>query len=185
MTRDVINFGLRLMLVCALAAAGLSLTYGAVKSNIEKMEAEEREEGARKVLEPAGLEAEEDSDTLAALKDDYPDLERVFRGIKEDGDTGGYAFLVKSKGYNPMTLAVGIDLDGKIIGVSVVKQEETPGLGSVVAENEEYLEQYGGKGPDRIELGGGEVDAWTGATFTSTGINKGVNLALDIFEALP
>jgi electron transport complex protein RnfG len=183
MIRDILDLALRLMLVCAVAAAGLGLTYGAVKSNIAKMEREEREEGARKVLEPAGLVAEEDAELLSWLQGDFPDLQGVFRGKDGSGGTGGYAFVVKSKGYNFMTLAVGVDSQGKIIGVATVKQEETPGLGSVPAQSEEYLSKYKGLGPEPPALKK-DVDAWNGATFTSSGINKGVQMALEAFREL-
>ena len=183
MIRDILDLALRLMLVCAVAAAGLGLTYGAVKSNIAKMEREEREEGARKVLEPAGLVAEEDAELLSRLQGDFPDIQGVFRGKDGSGGTGGYAFVVKSKGYNFMTLAVGVDSQGKIIGVATVKQEETPGLGSVPAQSEEYLSKYKGLGPEPPVLKK-DVDAWNGATFTSSGINKGVQMALEAFREL-
>ncbi len=183
MIREVLNLALRLMLVCAVAAAGLGLTYGAVRSNIQKMEREEREQGAREVLEPAGLRAEEDQALLESLRGDFPDLQGVFLGKDGAGQTGGYAFIVKSKGYNFMVLAVGVDMEGKVIRVRVVKQEETPGLGSVPAQSEEYLDKYAGTGPQPPVLKK-DVDAWSGATFTSAGINRGVGTALEIFGEL-
>lgn len=185
---DILNFGLRLMLVCAVAAAGLGLTYGAVRSNIDRMEQEEKEEGARKVLEAAGLEAFEDGELLEIVKGGSESLEEnmisVFRGKEnESGSTDGYAFVLKAKGYNFMTIAVGVDKGGKVIAVTVVKQEETPGIGSAPAESESYLAGYEGLGPGPLRLGE-EVDAWTGATFTSNGILNGVNLALEAFEVI-
>lgn len=184
---DILNFSLRLMLVCAVAAAGLGLTYGAVKSNIEKMEQEEKEEGARKVLEAAGLTAVEDTGLLETLRghsEDFSDnMISVFRGENAAGFTAGYAFVLKTKGYNFMTLAVGVDAGGEVIGVSVVKHEETPGLGSAPVESEEYLGEFEGMGPDALRLGV-DVDAWTGATFTSRGILNGVNLALEAFKVI-
>jgi electron transport complex protein RnfG len=191
MMRDILNFSLRLMLVCAIAAAGLGLTYGAVKSNIAKMDKQEREDGARDVLAPAGLTAVEvtpDNQAqygidLDSLKGQFPDLQGVFVGLDESGQPAGYAFVLQTKGYNFMTMAVGIDSQGKIISVKVIKQEETPGIGSTVADSEEYLSQYQGRGPDPLKLGEG-VDARTGATFTSNGINNGVNLALEAYSAM-
>lgn len=187
MTRDIINFGLRLMLVGALAAAGLGLTYGAVKENIAETEMKERVEGASKVLEAAGLSAVEDIDLLSrvqGISEDFADsMIAVFRGEDASGSLGGYAFVFEAKGYNFMTLAVGMGLDGKVIAVDVVKQEETPGIGSVPTENDDYLAQYQGMGPGALKLKV-DVDAWTGATFTSNGICNGVNMALEAFEAL-
>ncbi len=184
---DLINFSLRLLLVCALAAAGLSITYGATKENIAKMEVEEREEGARNVLEPAGLTPVEDAGLVDEVKGVSDDLAEntiaVFKGEDASGNVGGYAFVLKAKGYNFMTIAVGVDLDGKVIAVDVVKHDETPGIGSKPVDDEEYLSKYIGFGPDELKLKL-DVDAYTGATFTSKGILSGVNLALEAFRAV-
>ncbi len=127
---DILNFGLRLMLVCAIAAAGLGLTYGAVKNNIAKMEQEEKEEGARKVLEAAGLTAVEDAELLAIVQGGSEDLEEnmisVFRGENASGRTDGYAFVLKAKGYNFMTMAVGVDRKGKVTGVTWSSRKRRP-----------------------------------------------------------
>jgi RnfABCDGE-type electron transport complex G subunit len=184
---DILNFSLRLLLVCALAAAGLGITYSAAKDNIAKMEKQEKEDGAIAVLEPLGLSPVDDPELLAEVKAASDDLNSgmyaVFRGEDASGRTGGYAFVLKAKGYNFMTMAVGIDKKGKIIAVDVVTQEETPGIGSVPAESEEYLAQYEGLGPDPLRLNV-DVDAKTGATFTSKGIMNGVNLALEAFNVI-
>lgn len=187
MTHDILNFSLRLLLVCSLAAAGLGITYGAAKNNIAKMELKEREDGARLVLEPRNLTAVEDADLLSKVQGASGNLNdnmiAVFRGEDASGNTGGYAFVLKAKGYNFMNIAVGVDQDGKVIAVNVTTNEETPGIGSVPAESQEYLDKYQGLGPDPLKLKV-DVDAWTGATFTSKGILNGVNLALEAFNVV-
>ena len=103
--------------------------------------------------------------------------------LGEAGETIGYAFVLKSKGYNFITMAVGVDSRGKVTGIKVVTNEETPGLGAVAAENPRFLGQFEGMGPDPLTLGE-NVDGVSSATYTSRGITNGVNMALDVWRYL-
>ncbi len=183
MMRHILNLGLRLFVVCAVAAACLGLTYTLVKERIAEQEQKRKAEAADTVLASLQAEAEEDLDLTASLQADYPDLISVFVGKGAAGDTVGHAFVLKSKGYNFITMAVGVSAEGKVTGIKVVTNEETPGLGSVAAESEQFLGQYPGKGPDPLTLRV-DVDAYSGATFTSRGINNGVNMALEMWKRL-
>lgn len=183
MMRHILNLGLRLFLVCAVAAAGLGLTYTLVKDRIAQEEAERRAKAAEAVLSSIPAQPEESEELMALLQPDFPDLITVFEGVDEAGQRAGYAFVLKSKGYNFITMAVGVDRDGKVTGIKAVTNEETPGLGSVALDSPEYLSKFQGKGPERLTLKV-DVDAWTGATFTSKGITNGVNLALDMWRRL-
>jgi electron transport complex protein RnfG len=73
-----------------------------------------------------------------------------------------------------------IDLEtGKIAGVRVTQQKETPGVGSRATEPS-YLSQYKKFSIDqsiKLKSEGGEVDALSGATHTSTAIADAVNKA--------
>jgi Na+-translocating ferredoxin:NAD+ oxidoreductase subunit G len=183
MTRLILNLGLRLTIVCLVAAVGLGFTYSLVEQRIAEQERKQREEAGQKVLSSIGAIPEEDPELLASLQSVFPDLKGVFDGMDEAGVIIGYAFVVKSKGYNFITMAVGVDADGAVTGIEVVTNEETPGLGSVVAEDPGFLGEFNGKGPEPLMLGV-DVDAVSGATFTSKGIADGVNLALEIWEYL-
>ncbi|MBC7248513.1 MAG: FMN-binding protein [Actinobacteria bacterium] len=183
MTRHILNLGLRLFLVCAVAAVGLGLTYTLVKDRIAEQEQKRKAEAADAVLASLQAKAEEDLELTASLQGDFPDLIGVFEGKGPGGDVVGHAFVLKSKGYNFITMAVGVSAEGKVTGIEVVTNEETPGLGAVAAESEQFLGQYQGKGPDPLTLRV-DVDAYSGATFTSKGINNGVNMALEMWKKL-
>jgi electron transport complex protein RnfG len=183
MLRHVLNLGLRLTLVCLVAALGLGLTYSEVKDRIAEMEREEREEAGREVLASLEAEPHEEPELLASLQGDFPDLVSVFLGVKPDGEQVGYAFVVKTKGYNQLVTAVGVDLDGRVSGVEVVKNEETPGIGGAAVESGDFMGQFEGKGPENLQLGV-DVDAYSGATMTSKGITAAVNLALEIWRKI-
>lgn len=181
--RQILDLGLRLMLVCALAAIGLGLTYTVVEERIAEMEQQEREEAGVEVLASLGAEPREDQQLFASLQETYPDLLGMFEGVDEDGKLLGYAFIVESKGYSRMTVAVGVDSECRVAGIEVVKNEETPSIGGKAIESDEFVGQFMEKGPGRLVLGV-DVDAFSGATLTSRGITDAVNLALDICAEL-
>ena len=96
----------------------------------------------------------------------------------------GYAFEVTPSGFdNTITMMVGVDYDGNVLGISVVSHTETAGLGAVAAAatsaGEAFRAQFEGKsGNVFVTKDGGEIDAITGATITSRAICVGVNAAL-------
>lgn len=183
MMKSVLNLGLRLTLVCLVAAIGLGFTYSVVKDRIAEQELKRRAEAAGVVLAPIDARPEENPELTAELQGDYSDLIGVFEGLGGGGETIGYAFVVKSKGYNFLTMAVGVDAEGKVTGIKVITNEETPGLGKPAAENPDFLGRFTGKGPDPLVLKK-DIDGVTSATFTSRGITNGVNMALEIWRSL-
>ncbi|MBC7230989.1 MAG: FMN-binding protein [Actinobacteria bacterium] len=183
MTRTILNLGLRLLVVCLVAAVGLGLTYTLVKNRIEEQDRKRRAEAAEAVLSAIEARPQEDLELTASLQERFADLIGVFEGLDASGDVIGYAFVLKSKGYNFITMAVGVDAEGKVTGIDIVTNEETPGLGAVAAEKPEFLGQFKGKGPEKLTLKV-DVDAVSSATYTSRGITNGVNMALEVWKHL-
>jgi electron transport complex protein RnfG len=181
--RKILDLSLRLFMVCALAALALGFVDALVKNRIEEQERKRKATAAERVLEPVGAVPEESPELTEYLRDSFPDLIGVFRGVGEGGATAGYAFVLKSKGYNFITMAVGVDLEGRVLGLDFITNEETPGLGAKALEDEGYLSQFEGKGPERLTLKV-DVDAYTSATYTSKGVTNGVNMALDMWREI-
>jgi H+/Na+-translocating ferredoxin:NAD+ oxidoreductase subunit G len=183
MMKSILNLGSRLMLVCLVAAIGLGFTYSLVEKNIAEQELRKRAEAATVVLAPIGATPQESPELTAELQGEFPDLISVFEGVDEDGNVIGHAFVLKSKGYNFITMAVGVDAEGKVTGIEVVTNEETPGLGGPAAENPDFLGQFTGQGPEALVLNE-DIDGVTSATYTSRGITNGVNMALEMWQSL-
>ncbi len=181
--KKLVDLSLRLFLVCAIAALALGFVDALVKDRIEAQERKRKASAADRVLAPLGAVGEESPDLAGMLQDSFPDLISVFRGKGKGGETVGYAFVLKSKGYNFIVMAVGVDREGKVVGLDFIRNEETPGLGSKVLEDEEYISQFLGKGPERLTLRV-DVDAYTSATYTSKGVTSGVNMALDMWRTI-
>ena len=80
-------------------------------------------------------------------------------------------------------MMVGVDFEGKVLGIDIIKHTETAGLGAVAdAETpagQNFRGQFvGASGSVAVTKDGGTMDSITGATITSRAICDGVNAAL-------
>ena len=99
------------------------------------------------------------------------------------GSVIGYALkIVASGSQGNIEMMVGVDAEGAVTGVSIVKNSETSGIGSKVMSNENgVLDQFIGKSAaDGALTVGKNVDAISGATVSSRGVTTGVNAALAV-----
>lgn len=103
---------------------------------------------------------------------------------------GSLAFEIVTDGYSKkgIDLVVAMDSNGTVKGVSVVSLGETPGLGTKV-RNDSFLSQFKGK-IDIVEIvknapaKDSEVQGVTGATYSSKGVAKAVNIAIETYKQL-
>jgi len=88
--------------------------------------------------------------------------------VKRDGSTVGYAAPGTASGYGgPLTLAVGTSPEGRIRSLAILEYRDTPDL---MRGATTLLSSLLDKGPgDAFEIGR-DVDAVTGATFSSRGL---------------
>ncbi len=110
--------------------------------------------------------------------------------VRENGKILGYALLFSGRGFwAPIKGVIGIQIDKRTItGLAFYEQNETPGLGAEIIKKP-FREQFFGKKisltgkPINIkysgsQLGPSDVHAVTGATQTSTRLEKMINEAL-------
>ena len=140
--------------------------------------------------------------TLAGLKEvsaaqEFAEVipETLWRALDSSGNYRGIVFRVFPQGYGgPIPITVGLDLDGKIIGVRIASaaegMKETPGLGAKITDKE-FIDQFIGKMAPEVPIkkDGGEIDAITAATISSravcVGIKKGIEKYMDYLAAGP
>lgn len=181
MMGKVLRLGLILAAFCAIAAFGLSYTYGKTWGLIEKQIVENRLKAARKVL-PAvqgneGL-TELAKESVDAVRGKVEILDRVFTGSDPQGNPAGYAIQLLPRGYGgPITLMVGVAPDGTVIDTAVVEHKETPGLGTEI-ENPAWKKQFAGKSVGSALTINKDVDSISGATVSSKAMLRGVKGAL-------
>jgi len=93
-----------------------------------------------------------------------------------EGKMLGYGFIMSFRGmWNEIELAGALDLDYKFLGIKVLEQGETPGLGARI-EEEEFQQQFSGVAAEDIKLSkfGGKIDAISGATTTSKIVTEAI-----------
>ncbi len=125
-------------------------------------------------------------DSKAFEKIDSPDGSFTYtEALDGNGEVIGYIFRNAINGYGgPVTVNVGVDLDGLITGVKAMDLSETPNIGMKVSEDE-FGKQFIGKTVG-IALGTGEneVEAISGATVSSTAFMQAVQKGLEQYQVI-
>lgn len=99
----------------------------------------------------------------------------------------GYAVESSANGFGgEFKLVAGFDATGKITGVKVLSQAETPGLGANITKpDNKIITSILGKNPSEIKFyvkkDGGDVDALTAATITSRAYVLAVQRAFNAY----
>ncbi len=129
--------------------------------------------------------AEEWQPLLLAEEDSQ--LERIEKIIRKAD--GSLAFEVVVKGYKEgYDLLVGVS-DGAVAGIAVISTgEETPKLGTKTAEPQ-FLDLFKGISGEAVIVKNapsaeGEVQAVSGATYSSKGVASAVNIALEAYSRM-
>lgn len=175
-SRDIIKPTAVLFAICIIIPLALSLTNKITVKKIASLE----EENSRKAM----------SNLIKADSFEKLGNKEHYKAVR-DGETVGYIFKTSSKGYGgAVSVMTAVNPDGTVKAVAILDvSNETPGLGQNAAK-ESFYSQYEDKkkGISLIKNGAdgakNEVDAVTGATITSTAVNRAVNEALDEFEKL-
>ena len=107
---------------------------------------------------------------------------------KKEGKDWGIAYETAGKGLGgDLTIMVGYDLAlNKLTGIQVISHKETPGVGSKVAEDQ-FTGRFKG-----LDLGskfapqneGGDVDAISGATYSSKGVLEAVRKSVELYPEI-
>ena len=115
----------------------------------------------------------------------------AYRARKNSQNVAVVFTSIAPNGYNgSIQLLIGINADGTLSGVRVVKHRETPGLGDVVEiSRSDWILGFDNKSlsdPDargwKVKRDGGVFDQFTGATITPRAVVKAVHNALLYFD---
>lgn len=115
----------------------------------------------------------------------------VYLGRK-NGKVNAVSFrLVAPGGYSgPISLIMGVDKEGKVLGVRVIAHAETPGLGDKIeVSKSNWILNFEGHSLQNLTIeqwavkkDGGRFDQFSGATITPRAIVKAVYQGLKFFE---
>ena len=181
------------------AAAGLLVVavYRATLPAIQRYAAAKVDGAVREVLKaPARW------DTLYLVKDalmakapagvDATALPRAYVGRDESGKRIGIAVVGEGPGFQEiMQLMIGFDpATGALIGIKVLDEKETPGLGDKIEVDPGFMAQFASRIAPVIGVKGragappNQVQTITGATISSRAVIKVVNTTVARWQAL-
>ena len=164
-----------LFLITAIVALALAGVNAITAPRIAEIDARKTMQAVEEVL-PGGGEL---------LDGGYDDMDGKIAEVYKS-DTG-YAVKVLPMGFdNTITMMVGVDLEGKVTGISIISHTETAGLGAVAADKgdagQAFRGQFVGKsGELEVKV---DIDAISSATITSKAVTEGVNMALKCVAGL-
>ena len=172
----IARLAITLLLITAVVAAALAAVNSVTAPKIQAINEQKTQTAIEAVLPGGGEEI--------AFTDDSGIVSTIYKG------QSGYAVEVTPAGFNgTVTMMVGVDNAGQVLGISIVSHTETAGLGAEAAADNAagnaFRGQFAGmSGSVSVSKDGGQVDALTGATITSRAVCAGVNAALNAVAKL-
>lgn len=187
--REIIKMIVVLAVICG--GSGVLLSY--VESVTEEPKAYQllkyvQEPSIKAVLGDYDNDPIKDRITMPAGKDDKgKEIQmNIFPARKGDKITA-LAYSSNATGYHgPIEIMVGVNLEGKLTGISIMTHSETPGLGAKI-EQADFTEQFRGLELSedlKLSSEGGKVDGISGASLSSKGVMAAVRKALELFPKI-
>ena len=122
---------------------------------------------------------------------DPAQLETIYKGFDAAGKPVGYAIVRAEAGFAaPVRIIFGYDFErGQLLGMKVLENKETPGLGDKIEKDEAFVGQFEGRATPLVGVGLGkatgdrhEIDMITGATISSKVVIRIINNAVAQWE---
>ncbi len=172
--KNIVRYGLTLMIICAIAAGVLAYTYENTQKVIELNKAKEKNLLLKELL-PEAIEFIPLSNKPKSI-DPLVNINEIYIGKKDRKDVGKI-WEVSTKGYSSdIILLVAVNSEGVIEKVKVVSQQETPGLGTEVTKDS-FLGQFLGKKEANLEIKKNIIPV-SGATISSSAVVRAINEVL-------
>ncbi|APW48157.1 electron transport complex subunit RsxG [Rhodoferax antarcticus] len=167
----------------------LATAFGLTKEPIEKRASEDLRRSLEQVLPASMYDNNPAADAVRLPLDGAPLL--VYRARKT-GRVTGVAFETHGRGYGgEIRLLLGIDGNGKLLGVRVLQHTETPGLGDKIeVSRSDWITRFTGlslgnppQAQWAVRKDGGQFDQFAGATITPRAVVNSIRDGLRLFAA--
>ena len=180
--KDTFKLILVLTVICLVAGLLLGGVNTLTQERIQQALREEKLAALREVL-PA-YDNEPDADAVI-----IEDRGRswTFYVAREGATFSGAAFETASeKGYGGLIgVMVGVTADGRVNGLEILSQKETPGLGARIQEPA-FKQQFAGRSIHdtvwAVRKDQGDIDEITAATISSRAVVEAIKTGLDVYE---
>ena len=187
--QSMIKDALILCAISLIAALALGFVNELTKDRIAQLAAEAKAEAYREVFPEAEQIIEASGNEILANGGfSNVTLDEVCLVNDASGNHIGYVASVTLKAYDVMTLTFGYNTEGVVTGLAFLSIKETPGIG-MKADEPAFKDQFAGNKADQLVsvksgAGEGEINAISGATFTTDGVIKGVNAGICFMKEL-
>ncbi|HOB46128.1 MAG TPA: electron transport complex subunit RsxG [Zoogloea sp.] len=167
----------------------LAMTERLAAEDIATRATEDRLSSLTQVLPAAIYDNNPLENTLVVKEAESKDV-TVFQATKA-GKVTGVAYEIRGTGYaGEIRLMMGVDADGRILGVRVLAHKETPGLGDrIETKKGDWILRFTGLSLDapplekwKVKKDGGQFDQFAGATITPRGVVAAVRRGLEFFR---
>ncbi len=175
------NMFIVLTLIALISGSLLALTYAQTAPILEEQARQRRIRAVAEVVPEFDNAPTEES----RFSESDPDLE-IFPARRGDELVGTAVRSIAENGYGGnIELMVGFDAEGTVTGVSILRHQETPGLGAKITD-QEFRDRFAGLRPEdepvAVTHDGGAVDAITAATVSSRAVADAVQRAWNALE---
>jgi electron transport complex protein RnfG len=173
--------------VALITTAALAFADRATAGDIAAAQARDMQQSLTQVL-PGKYDNDLLKDTVVL---DGPNGEVTVYRARRAGRVEAVVFQVSGNGYaGPIDCMMGIDRNGHVTGVRVIKHKETPGLGDKIEPAKgqwiyEFEDKSLGNPPVEkwgVKKDGGVFDQFAGATITPRGVVKAIKGGLIFFD---
>lgn len=192
--RNAIVPSATLALIAALLTIGLVAIANITRDRIARNQQAWIKQHLDRLVSPQSYDNDPLTDTLQVTSPDLLGTANPVTAYRMRKAGAPVAVAIRSiapDGYRgPLELLVVIAPDGKLIGVRVIRHNETPGLGDAFENRDkDWLKRFSGQSltnpPQQrwtVRRDGGDFDAFTGATITPRAIVKAVRRTLEFYR---
>jgi electron transport complex protein RnfG len=168
----------------------LAITNSVTVDDIAARAMEDRQNSLSQVIPDSIHDNNVVADTLT-MKNERDKEITVYRATKDKKVTG-VAYEIFGSGYaGEIKLMLGVDANGKVLGVRVLAHKETPGLGDKIeVKKTKWILDFDGLSLGnpplekwKVKKDGGQFDQFAGATITPRGVVKAIREGLQFFDA--
>jgi len=173
------------MITSALIVIGNKQTF----ADIELRRAEDMKRSLSQVIHPDMHTNDLLHDTMQLTTNHE---NKIFYIAKSNDKVIAVAFEMTATGYaGPITVMLGVNRNGELLGTRVLSHSETPGLGDKIeAEKNPWIFGFNGlslsnpaESQWKVKKDGGYFDQFTGATITPRAVIKAIKSGLEIFKS--
>ena len=186
--QSILTHGVILGTFCLGFALLLAVTDRVTAQDIAARAIEDRQNSLSQVI-PDSIHDNNPVTDSVAMKDGQGNEITVYRATKE-GKVTGVAYEIFGSGYaGKMKLMLGVDAEGKVLGVRVLAHKETPGLGDKIeVKKGDWILRFTGLSIGnppvekwKVKKDGGQFDQFAGATITPRGVVRAIREGLEFF----